>query len=108
MLMGIAFKGFTAGMRFNGSRLLSTCLLRGFVAAIVNRQAVFPLQFTAQFVPLDVVPLGLHTSQRLRMDQVVSDMHMHVFSIDMDAAMSLVVRQTQGVSKALFDCLELN
>ena len=88
----VALKGLSAGVRLHGCGLAAKAFLPSLIAAIVDDKAVFLLQLPTELVAFDIVPPGLHARQLFRVDQIISDVHVHVFSVDVDAAMPLMLR----------------
>ena len=93
-------------MRLHGCGPFTKALSLGLIPAVVDDKAVFLLQLPAQLVAFDIVPPGLHTRELFRVDQVVGDVHVHVLGVDVDAAMPLMLRQTQCLGKAFLNGFE--
>ena len=106
LVAGIAFKRLSACVGFHSCGPIAQALLLDLITAVVDDKAVFLLQLPAQPVAFDIVPPGLHAREPFRMDQIVGNVHMHVFGVDVDAAMPLMLRKAQSIGKTLLNSLE--
>ena len=88
----VALKRLSAGVRLHGCGPFTKALFLGLIPAVVDDKAVFLLQLPTELVAFDIVPPGLHARQLFRVDQIIRDVHVHVFRVDVDAAMPLMFR----------------
>jgi hypothetical protein len=103
---GVALKRFLPGLRFDGGGFFRKTIRPGFLHAVIDDKAVFPLQSAASIGKRLVIHKRIVSGQSFRMHHIIRNVKVEIIGVFVDTTMPLMLSKTQSPGKAFLYGLE--